>query len=85
MTEVLAEVLVLGEQVVQHPQGGLQVEVDDVLRSRFGLRQASIHHQLKSQADVGNFFVKGLTMKNVLNIHKNSGRFAINPNICRSV
>ena len=62
---------VLGEQIVQHSQGRLQVQVDDVLRSRLGLRKTSIHHQLKSQADVRNFFVKGLAMKNGLNIHKN--------------
>ena len=67
----LAEMLVLGEQIVEHPQSGLQVQVDNVLRSGFRLRQTSIHHQLKSQADVGNFFVKGLAMKNGLNIHKN--------------
>ena len=29
----LAEMLVLGEEVVEHPQGGLQVQVDNVLGS----------------------------------------------------
>ena len=68
---VLAEVFVLGEQIVEDPQSGLQVQVDNVLRPGFGLRQTSIHHQLKSQADVCNFFLKGLAMKNGLDIHKN--------------
>ena len=29
----LAEMLVLGEEIVEHPQGGLQVQVDNVLGS----------------------------------------------------
>ena len=30
----LAEMLVLGEEIVEHPQGGLQVQVDNVFGSR---------------------------------------------------
>jgi len=56
----LAEVLVLGEQVVQNSQRRFQVQIHDILRSCLWLWQASIHHQLESETNIGHFLVKGL-------------------------
>ncbi len=56
----LAEMLVLGEQVVEHPERGLEVVVDDVLRPGLGLRQSGVLHQIEGQAHVGNALLEGL-------------------------
>ncbi len=44
------------------PEGGLQIQIDDVLWPRLGLWQPSVHHQLKSQAHIGHLLVKNLRM-----------------------
>ncbi len=60
MIVMLSEVLVLGEEIVQHPQCRFQIVVDNVLRSGLWLGQAAILHQLKGQSHVGDLFVKCL-------------------------
>ena len=54
------EVFVFGEEVVEDPEGGLEVEVDDVLGSGLRLRQPRVLHEVKGQADVRRLLVKGL-------------------------
>merc|ERR550539_2238790 len=56
----LAEVLVLGEQVVEDAQRRLQIKVDNVFRSGLGLRKSTIHHQLKSETYVRHFLIERL-------------------------
>lgn len=60
----LVEVFVFGEEVVEDPQGGLEVEVDDVLGPSLRLRQPRVLHEVKGQADVGGLLVKGLGNEN---------------------
>ncbi len=55
--------LVLGEEVVQHPECGLEVKIDNVLGSGLGLGQTGVLHQLKGQGHVGNLFFKRLQLK----------------------
>jgi hypothetical protein len=45
------------------PEGGLQIQVDDVLWPRLGLWQASVHHQLKGQAHIRHLLFKNLRMR----------------------
>ena len=59
----LTEMLVFCEEVVEDPKSGLEIQVDDILGPCLGLRQTPIHHQLKGQTNVGNFFVKRLKWK----------------------
>ena len=54
------EVFVFREEVVEDPEGGLEVEVDDVLGSGLRLRQPCVLHEVKGQADVRRLLVKGL-------------------------
>jgi len=56
----LAEMLVLGEEVVEHPQRRLQVQVDNVFGSGLRLGKSTIHHQLKSETHVCHFFIERL-------------------------
>ena len=56
----LVEVFVFGKQVVEYSQGGLEIQVDNVLGPRLGLRQTTIHHQLECETYVGDFLVKRL-------------------------
>lgn len=51
---------VLGEEVVQHSQRGLQVTVDDVFWPWFWLFQSSILHELKSKGDVQDLLFKAV-------------------------
>ena len=60
----LAQMFVFSEEIVEDSESGLQIQVDNVFRSGFGLWQSSIHHQFKGQADIGNFFIKGLKTRN---------------------
>ena len=41
---ILAEMLILREQVVEHPESGLQVQVDNVFGSGFGFREPRVLH-----------------------------------------
>ena len=59
----LAEMLVLGEQVVEDPKSGLEVQVDDVLGPGLGLGQPGVLHQLKGQGHVRSLLVKRLKLR----------------------
>ena len=52
--------LVFSEEIVEDSEGRLEVQIDDVLGPRLGLRQSSIHHQFKGQTNVGNSLVERL-------------------------
>ena len=57
---ISAEVLILCEQVVKHTKGGFEVKINNIFRSRFGLRKSSVQHQLEGKANVVYFFLKHL-------------------------
>ena len=52
------EVFVFREEVVENPESGLKVEVDDVLRPGLGLGQPRVLHEVKGQAHVGSLLVE---------------------------
>ena len=53
---------VFGEEIIENSQGGLQIVVDNVFRSRFRFGQSSILHQIESQIDIRNFFGESLEL-----------------------
>ena len=57
---ILAEMLILREQVVEHPESGLQVQVDNVLGSVLRLRKPRVLHQVKCKTNIGYTFLKRL-------------------------
>ena len=59
---------VFSEEIVEDSESGLEIQIDNVLRSGLGLGQSSIHHQLKSQTDIGNFLIKRLKKFNYFHI-----------------
>lgn len=58
------------EQIVEHTECGLQVHVDDVLRTSFGLRQADVLHQFERESDVVDHLV-GVLWRQVEVIERN--------------
>ena len=56
----LAEMFIFREEVVEDAESGLEIQVDNVLGPRLGLRQTTIHHQLECETYVGDFLVKRL-------------------------
>ena len=51
---------VFGEKVVENPQSGLEIKVDNVLWSGLWFGHASILHQVKGQAYICHFLFKAL-------------------------
>ena len=43
----LTEMLILCEEIVKHPESGLQVQVDDVLRPSLGFWKPGVLHEIK--------------------------------------
>ena len=56
----LAEMFVFGEEIIEDPQGWLEVKVDNVFRPRFGLGKSGILHQLKGQGHISDLFLESL-------------------------
>ena len=71
----LAEVLVLCEEVVEHPERGLEVEVDDVLRPRLGLGEAGVLHQVEGQPDVRDLLLERLQQEGKKHVGVNFRNF----------
>ena len=57
---ILAEMLILREQVVEHPESGLQVQVDNVLGSGLRFRKPRVLHQVEGKANIGHTLLKRL-------------------------